>query len=46
MGPPELMELASEYAKTMASVDSFHVHGDELELFSKGAVVAIFSVQQ
>ena len=45
-GPPELMELESEYAKTMASVDSFHVHGDELELFSKGTVVANFSAQQ
>ncbi len=42
-GPPELMELESEYAKTMAAVDGFHVHGDELELLSKGAVVANFS---
>lgn len=42
-GPPDLMELENEYAKTMASVDGFHVHGDELELLSKGAVVANFS---
>lgn len=42
-GPPELMELESGYAKTMASVDGFHVHGDELQLRCKGSVVAIFS---
>jgi len=41
-GPPALMELESNFAKTLKSVDGFHVHGDELELLSKGTVVAIF----
>jgi hypothetical protein len=41
-GPPALMTLEGDFAKAMASVDGFHVHGDELELFSKGTVVAKF----
>ena len=41
-GPPELMELESEFAKALASVDGFHVHGNELALSSKGSVVANF----
>ena len=43
-GPPELMELENSFAKTLQSVDSFHVHGDELALSSKGDVVAVFHV--
>lgn len=41
-GPPELMKLESEFAKTMASVNNFHVHGDELELFHDSKLVATF----
>ena len=39
-GPPELMKLENEFAKALASVDKFHVHGTELELFSGAKVVA------
>ena len=39
-GSPELMKLENEFAKVMASVDKFHVHGTELELFSGPKVVA------
>lgn len=45
-GPPELMELESEYAKTMASVNNFHVHGDELELLKDTDIVATFRVRE
>ena len=41
-GPPELMDLENSFAKALKSVDSFHVHGDELALSSKGDVVAVF----
>ena len=44
-GPPALMELENEFAKALASVDGFHVHGNELELLSKGTVVATFSTE-
>ena len=39
-GSPELMKLENEFTKVMASVDKFHVHGTELELFSGPKVVA------
>ncbi|PQJ28824.1 amidohydrolase family protein [Rubritalea profundi] len=39
-GPPELMKLEKEFTKVMASVDKFHVHGNELELFVETEVVA------
>ena len=39
-GPPKLMKLESEFVKVMASVDKFHVHGTELELFNGPKVVA------
>ncbi|MGB6223706.1 amidohydrolase family protein [Haloferula sp.] len=39
-GPPELMELESKFAKALASVNNFHVHGNELELFADGDIVA------
>jgi predicted amidohydrolase YtcJ len=41
-GPPELMELEGNFAKALASVNGFHVHGKELQLLSNGAVVANF----
>lgn len=41
-GPPERMELEKEFAKALAAVDAFHVDGDQLELLSKGTVVAQF----
>ena len=41
-GPPALMELESEFAKALASVDGFHVHGNELALSSKGSDIATF----
>ncbi|MFK7848892.1 MAG: amidohydrolase family protein [Rhodothermales bacterium] len=41
-GPPALMELESKFAKALASVDAFHVHGNELGLSSKGVIVATF----
>lgn len=41
-GPPELMDLENSFANALKSVDSFHVHGDELALSSNGDVVAVF----
>jgi heat shock protein HslJ len=45
-GPPELMTLENEFAKTLRSVDAFHVHGAELELLSNGSVVAAFHTEK
>jgi heat shock protein HslJ len=45
-GPPELMELEDNFAKTLKSVDGFHVHGDELELTSNETVVATFQPEK
>jgi heat shock protein HslJ len=41
-GDPKAMELERDLAKTLRSVDAFHVHGNDLTLSSKGAVVAKF----
>jgi hypothetical protein len=41
-GDPVLMELESNLAKALASVDAFQVSGDELALSSKRTVVAKF----
>ncbi len=41
-GPPALMELERNFAKTLATVDGFDVFGNELMLSSEGAVVATF----
>jgi heat shock protein HslJ len=41
-GPPELMELERSFSKTMASVNGFHVEGNQLQLLSGGSVVAEF----
>jgi len=45
-GPPELMALEDRFAKTLKTVDAFHVHGDELDLLSDGKVVAEFQAAQ
>ena len=42
-GPPALMELEDAFAKALATVDGFHVHGNVLELSSKGIIAATFS---
>jgi len=42
VGPPDLMELENDFAKTLKSVDGFHVHGDQLELLTGESVVATF----
>ena len=41
-GDPALMELENNFAKALASVDGFHVHGGNLELLSRGKVVTTF----
>ncbi|MFT5697304.1 MAG: putative amidohydrolase YtcJ/heat shock protein HslJ [Desulforhopalus sp.] len=41
-GPPALMELERNFAKALATVDGFHVHGKELTLLNKGTVIATF----
>ena len=41
-GPPDLMDLENKFAKTLATVNGFHVHGEELELLSDGNIVATF----
>jgi len=41
-GPPALMELERNFARTLATVDGFDVSGNELTLSSEGAVVATF----
>lgn len=45
-GPPELMKLEAKFAKVMATVDGFHVSGNELELLSGGTVVAKFKANE
>jgi heat shock protein HslJ len=41
-GDPALMELESDFAKALASVEAFQVSGNELTLSNKGTVVAKF----
>ncbi len=41
-GPPELMDLESEFARTLSLVDEFHVHLDGLALLRQGSPVATF----
>jgi heat shock protein HslJ len=41
-GDPQVMELESNLAKTLASVNAFQVNGDDLMLSSNGTVVAKF----
>jgi predicted amidohydrolase YtcJ/heat shock protein HslJ len=45
-GPADLMELENSFTKTLASVDGFTVNGNNLELSSKGTVVATFRTGQ
>lgn len=45
-GPPELMKLESSFSSLMASVNGFHVSGNDLELLSAGSVVARFKTGQ
>jgi heat shock protein HslJ len=45
-GEPALMQQEQDFAKTLATVDSFKVSGDQLTLSSKGTVVALFRVEQ
>ena len=44
-GAPGAMELENNFAKSLRSVDGFHVHGSELELLSQGTVVARFRAE-
>ncbi len=41
-GPPVLMELEHDFSQMMASVNGFHVKGNELQLLSGDRVVAEF----
>ncbi|MFN3189141.1 MAG: amidohydrolase family protein [Aureliella sp.] len=45
-GPPELMELERRFSETLAKVDGFHVHQDELSLMQQGKSVATFRVEK
>jgi predicted amidohydrolase YtcJ len=45
-GPPELMELENNFSRTMASVNGFHVDGNELQLLSGDSVVAEFRFKE
>jgi heat shock protein HslJ len=45
-GPAVLMDLEARFSKALASVDGFHVRGNELELMSQGVVVAKFRSDQ
>jgi len=45
-GPPELMELEREFAKTLAQVDGFHAHDKTLALLRGGETVATFGVEE
>lgn len=44
-GTPELMDLEQRFAKALASVNSFRVHGELLQLLSSGEVVAVFKTK-
>jgi predicted amidohydrolase YtcJ/heat shock protein HslJ len=41
-GPPELMTLENDFAKTLKSVNAFHVHDGKLELRTDDQIVATF----
>ena len=45
-GEPEKMELEQRFSKALASVDSFHVKDNQLDLLSGGKVVAVFEVKK
>ena len=41
-GPPELMELEHNFARTLRAVETFQVSGNKLTLSTDGKVVAVF----
>ncbi|MCR9292154.1 MAG: amidohydrolase family protein [bacterium] len=41
-GPAELMDLEQRFARALAAVNGFHVHGERLQLLSGDEVVATF----
>ncbi len=45
-GPSELMALEQDFSKTMATVNGFHVQGNQLELLSSGKIVARFRTDE
>ena len=45
-GPPELMELEREFARTLSQVDGFHAHGNELVLLKATIPVAKFRADE
>ena len=45
-GPPESMKLERNFARTLALVDGFHVHENELALLRQGKPVAKFSAEE
>ncbi|MCX7303733.1 MAG: amidohydrolase family protein [Hyphomicrobiales bacterium] len=45
-GPPELMELESSFANTLAKVNGFTVAGNELTLLIDGDAAAVFKTTQ
>lgn len=45
-GPPALMEMEGSFAKALATVNGFHVHGNELQLLNTGTVVATFRFEK
>lgn len=42
-GPLQLMELERRFSDVMATIDGFHVRGNQLDLLSGGKVVATFN---
>ena len=44
-GPPELMELENDFAKTLRSVNGFHIQGRVLKLLCDDQVVAEFQTE-
>ncbi len=45
-GPSVLVELVRDFAKSLAQVDSFHAHENQLTLLRGGENVATFQVEE
>ncbi len=45
-GPPERMELERELSTTLATINAFHVQGNQLQLLRNDEIVAEFQVQE
>ena len=45
-GPADLMDLEGNFSKVLATVDSFHVEANRLDLLSGGKVVASFTADK